>query len=99
MNKKKPKTYAKTIELVCDWTDKTNYSIQYRMVSFYVRHGMRVDKTLEIISFKPTKWLERNISLNTKKRNQAEIDFENDFYKLLVNAVFGKMMENVRNCL
>ena len=42
--KKKPKSYAKSKKLICDWTDKKNYLIHYRMLKFYVRHGMVVDK-------------------------------------------------------
>ena len=69
------------------------------MLKFCVRHGMVVKKIHEIISFKQSKWLESYISFNTQKRNKAKIDFEKDFFKLLVNAVFGKFLENVRNQL
>ena len=69
------------------------------MLKFYVRHGMIVEKIHEIISFKQSKWLEGYISFNTQKRNKAKNDFEKDFFKLLVNAAFGKFLENVRNRL
>ena len=39
------------------------------------------------------------ISFNTQKRNKARNEFEKDFFKLLVNAAFGKFLENVRNRL
>ena len=69
------------------------------MLKFYVRHGMIVEKIHEIKSFKQSKWLESYISFNTQKRNKAKNDFEKDFFKLLVNAAFGKFLENVRNRL
>ena len=52
MKKIKPKSYTKPKKLICDWTDKKKYLIHYRMLNFYVRHGMTVDKIHEIISFK-----------------------------------------------
>ena len=60
---------------------------------------MIVEKNHELISFKQSKWLEKFISFNTQKRNKAKNDFEKDFFILLVNAAFGKFLENVRNRL
>ena len=99
MNSIKPENYTKSKKLICDWTDKKNYLVHYRMLKFYVRHGMIVEKIHEIISIKQSKWLESYISFNTQKRNKAKNDFEKDFFKLLVNAAFGKFLENVRNRL
>ena len=99
MKKIKPENYTKSKKLICDWTDKKNYLIHYRMLKFYVRHGMIVEKIHEIISFKQSKWLESYISFNTQKRNKAKNEFEKDFFKLLVNSALGKFLENVRNRL
>ena len=69
------------------------------MLKFYVRHGMIEEKIHEIISFKQSRWLEGYISFSTQKRNKSKNDFEKEFFKLLVNAAFGKFLENVRNRL
>ena len=95
----KPENYGKSKKLICDWTDKKKYLIHYRMLKFYVRHGMLVEKIHEIISFKQSKWLEKYISFNRQKRNKAKNDLKKDFFKLLNNAAFGKFLENVRNRL
>ena len=44
----KPKNYTKTKKLICDWIDKKNYFIHYRMLKFFVRPGMIVDRIHEI---------------------------------------------------
>ena len=94
-----PDPYTQNKKLICDWSDKKNYLIHYRMVKFYIRHGMIVDKVHDIISFKHSRWLEKYIHFNTQKRNRAVNDFEKDFYKLLNNAFYGETLENVRNRL
>ena len=99
MKKIKPENYTKSKKLICDWSDKKKYLIHSRMLTFYVRHGMVVEKIHEIISFKQSKWLESYISFNTQKRNKAKNEFEKDFFKFLVYAAFGKFLENVRNRL
>ena len=99
MKKIKPNTYTQTKKLICDCSNKKNYLIQYRRFKFYVRDGMVVEKVHEIFSFKQNKWLQKNFSFNSQKRKRAKSDFDKDFLKLLVNAAFVEMMENVRNRL
>ena len=99
MKEIKPDNYIQTKKLICDFSDKKTYLVHYRMLKFFIRHGMVVDKIHNIISFKQSRWLEKYINFNTQKRNKAKNDFEKDFYKLLNNAFYGKTMENVRNRL
>ena len=95
----KSDNYTRTKKLICDWSDKKNYLTHYRMLKFYVRHGMIVDKVHNIISFKQSRWLKKYINFNTQKRNKSKNNFEKDFYKLLNNAFYGKTLESVRNRL
>ena len=64
------------------------------MLKLNVRHGMVVETIHEIFSIKQSKWLEKTVSFITQKRNRAKNDFEKDFFKLFVNAAFGKFLEN-----
>ena len=99
MNNIKPKNYTKSKKLICDWTENKKYLIHSRMLTFFVKLGIIVEKILEIISFKQSRWLEKYVGFNTQKRNRVKNDFEKDFFKLLVNSAFGNFLENVRNCL
>ena len=60
-------TYAQTKKLICNWSDKKNYLVHYRMLKSKVRHGMIVDKVHTVISSKQSNWLEKYISFNTQK--------------------------------
>ena len=71
---------------------RKNFLIQYRMLKFHVRHGMIVDKVHSVNSSKQDKWLEKYISCNTQKRNEAVNDFGKDFYKLFNNAFYRKTL-------
>ena len=49
-----------------------------------------------MLQFKQSDWMNKYIDFNTKKRMSATNDFEKDFFKLMINSVYGKTMGNLR---
>ena len=84
-------------KLIATTQDKNNkYVINISTLKQALNHGLRLQKVHRVIEFNQSNWLKPYIDKNTELRKQAKTDFEKDFYKLINNSVFGKMMENVR---
>ncbi|KAE9529197.1 hypothetical protein AGLY_011993 [Aphis glycines] len=61
-----------------------------------IANGLKLVKIHRAIKFSQSKWMASYIELCTRMRREARNRFEKDFWKLLINSVFGKCMENVR---
>ena len=61
-----------------------------------LNHGLVLKEVHSAISFNQDEWLKPYIEMNNKLRTEAKNEFDKDFFKLINNTVFGRLLENVR---
>ena len=83
-------------KLLTSITDKNRYIVQITTLAQALKHGLILKRVHRALSFNQEAWLKPYIDMNTKLRGDAKNEFEKDSFKLINNAVFGKMIENVR---
>ena len=82
-------------KLIPNLGDKVKYVVHYINLQYYLSLGIKLVKIQKILKFKQSDWLKEYVDFNTKKRINSKNAFEVQFFKLLINRVFGKSMENI----
>ena len=83
-------------KLVPNLRDKKELRFHIQALNQALQHGLRLHRIHRAIQFNQSQWLKTYIDFNTQLRTAATNDFKKDFFKLMNNSVFGKMMENIR---
>ena len=80
-------------KLILDLLPKKNYKVYYKNLEYYLKLGIKVTKIHKILTFDKKPFLKEYIDLNTNLREYAKNDLEKDLFKLMNNAIFGKINE------
>ena len=86
----------KVEKLFTNLHDKTEYVIHIRNLKQALNHGLILKKFHRVIKFNQNAWLKPHIDMSTKLRQEGKNNFEKDFFKLMNNAVFGKLVTTKR---
>ena len=81
-------------KLLATFERRERYVLHYRNLQLYVRLGMRLVSVRGALFFRQERVMEPYVYFNWLKRSEAQNEFDVAFYKLLLNSLFGKTIEN-----
>jgi len=87
----------KQTKLVPHLGNRVNYITHYRNLKFYLRQGMILKTVHRVSEFNQASWVKEHVNFCTMMRQKAESNFEKDYWKFLVNSIFGKPIQRVRD--
>ena len=93
------KSSSKGMKLSGTLYDKEHYITHIYNLQLYMSLGImlkKVFRTMKFTQFTQSAWLCEYIEFNSARRATAVSKVEKDFYKLQINSVFGKMLQNER---
>ena len=82
--------------LIANLHDKEEYVIHVGDLKQALNHGLVLKNVHRAIKFNQIVWLKSYIDMKTELIKKAKNDLEKDFFKFIINAIFGKTKENVR---
>ena len=90
---------VKVEKLVSSFIPKNNYVVHYKSLKQYIEMGLILKKVHRGIKFYQSCWMEPHIRKNINLRKEAQKaknKFDVEFFKLMINSVYGKTIENIR---
>ena len=83
-------------KLIPNLLPKRRYVLHYRCLKFYIQEGLELVRVHRVMRFRQQDWIAPYVTSNTKRRQESKNAFEKAFFKLMINALFGKLMEQLR---
>ena len=80
--------------LVCTLYDKEKYHVHWKILKFYMEHGVEVRKFWFGVEFDEGDYLAGYIRKNIEIRNGRKDELGKTLYKLLGNSIYGKTFES-----
>jgi len=83
--------------MISNLRDKTRYVTHYHCLQFYLAHGLVLDKIHRIVAFFLSVQVHAAVHhfCNDGRKN-VQSEFDSSLYKLIVNAFYGKTVENMQ---
>ena len=83
-------------KLMCTLENKAKYVLHCDLLRLYVKLGMKVTRVHKILSFEQSQWMKSYVDYNVEQRKNATNEFHSQLFKLSVNSLFGKTLQNPR---
>ena len=80
--------------LVCTLYDKEKYNVHWKLLQFYMDHGVQIRKVWFAVEFQEGSYLQGYIRKNIEIRNGRKDELGKTLYKLLGNSIYGKTFES-----
>lgn len=87
---------GKVKKLIASLEPKERYVVHYVNLQQATKLGVQVTKVHKVLSFTQSDFMKEYIDFNTAMRMKAKTKFEKDFFKFLINSVFGKTIQSPR---
>ena len=93
LNGVKSENYSQK-KLISDFRPRIDYVTHVENLQFYLKHGLKLEKVSEIISFDQSRFANKFVKETTLKRHQSHSKIEKAMWKFFNNVLFGKSMQD-----